>query len=55
MSPDMKGVVEGNQGHTYGLSFWLPFQGSGSEFYNTYSIRSVYLAEGRRASKSGGR
>jgi alpha-galactosidase len=41
--PEMKGVVEGNQGHTYGLSFWLPFQGTGVYFYDTYSVRSFYL------------
>jgi alpha-galactosidase len=41
--PNMKGVVEGNQGHTYGLSFWLPFQGSGCYLYDTYSVRSFYL------------
>ena len=39
----MKGVVEGNQGHTYGLSFWLPFQGTGCYFYDPYSYRSFYL------------
>jgi alpha-galactosidase len=41
--PDSKGVVEGNQGHTYGLSMWLPFQGTGVYFYDTYSVRSFYL------------
>ena len=41
--PDMKGVVEGNQGHTYGLSFWLPFQGTGWATYDAYSLRSFYL------------
>jgi alpha-galactosidase len=41
--PTMKGVVEGNQNHTYGLSFWLPWQGSGCYFTDTYSIRSFYL------------
>ncbi|MCL5096869.1 MAG: alpha-galactosidase [Candidatus Omnitrophica bacterium] len=41
--PGMKGVVEGNQGHTYGLSFWLPFQGTGTSFYDPYSVRSFYL------------
>jgi alpha-galactosidase len=41
--PSMKGVVEGNQGHTYGLSSWLPFQGTGVYFYDTYSFRSFYL------------
>ena len=40
---DMKGVVEGNQGHTYGLSFWLPFQGTGCYLYDAYSYRSFYL------------
>ena len=42
--PDMKGVVEGNQGHTYGLSFWLPFQGTGCYLYDSYAARSFYLA-----------
>jgi alpha-galactosidase len=41
--PTMKGVVEGNQGHTYGLSFWLPFQGTGTYFYDAYSSRSFYV------------
>jgi alpha-galactosidase len=41
--PDMKGVVEGNQGHTYGLSSWLPYQGTGCYLYDTYSLRSFYL------------
>ena len=41
--PDMKGVVEGNQGHTYGLSFWLPFQGTGCYLYEPYAFRSFYL------------
>ncbi len=41
--PDMKGVVEGNQGHTYGLSSWLPFQGTGVYLYDLYSLRSFYL------------
>lgn len=44
--PDsQQGVFEGNQGHTYGLSFWLPFQGSGvGGYYDPYSFRSFYLA-----------
>lgn len=42
--PSMAGVVEGNQGHTYGLSFWLPFQGSGVYSYDAYSFRSFYMA-----------
>ena len=41
--PDMKGVVEGNQGHTYGLSSWLPWQGSGVYFTNPYAVRSFLL------------
>lgn len=39
----MENVVNGNQGHTYGLSSWLPFQGTGSYFYDTYSFRSFYM------------
>ncbi len=39
----MKRVVEGNQCHTYGLSFWLPWQGSGVYFIDTYSVRSFLL------------
>jgi alpha-galactosidase len=41
--PTMKDVVEGNQCHTYGLSFWLPYQGTGTYFYDPYSFRSFYL------------
>jgi alpha-galactosidase len=41
--PDMAGVVEGQQCHTYGLSFWLPFYGSGCYFYDQYSCRSFYM------------
>jgi len=41
--PYMKGVVEGNQCHTYGLSFWLPFYGNGCYFYDKYSYRSFYM------------
>jgi alpha-galactosidase len=41
--PDQPGVVEGNQGHTYGLSSWLPFTGTGVYFYDPYSYRSFYL------------
>lgn len=39
----MKGVVEGNQCHTYGLSSWLPFYGSGCLLFDKYSYRSFYL------------
>lgn len=41
--PDMEGVIEGNQGHTYGLSSWLPFQGTGCYLYEPYAYRSFYL------------
>lgn len=37
------GVVEGNQGHTYGLSSWLPFQGTGIGSDDPYTMRSFYL------------
>ena len=40
----MANVVRGNQGQTYGLSSWLPFQGTGAYFYDTYSVRSFYMA-----------
>jgi alpha-galactosidase len=39
----MKGVVEGNQCHTYGLSFWLPWQGSGVYSIDPYWVRSFLL------------
>lgn len=42
--PSMTGVVEGNQCHTYGLSYWLPFQGSGVYSYDAYSFRSFYMS-----------
>ena len=41
--PYMKNVVRGNQGHTYGLSSWFPFQGTGVYCYDSYSFRSFYL------------
>ena len=41
--PEMKGVIEGNQGHTFGLSSWLPFQGTGCYLYEPYAFRSFYL------------
>jgi len=41
--PEMKGVIEGNQGHTHGLSSWLPFQGTGCYLYEPYAFRSFYL------------
>lgn len=41
--PGMKNVIEGNQGHTYGLSRWLPFQGTGCYLVEPYAFRSFYL------------
>ena len=34
---------EGNQSQTYGLSSWLPWQGAGVHFTDSYSARSYYL------------
>ena len=42
--PSMDNVVKGNQGQTYGLSSWLPFQGTGAYYYDTYSARSFYMS-----------
>ncbi len=42
--PEMARVAEGNQGHTYGLSFWLPFQGTATYAYDAYTFRSFYAA-----------
>ncbi len=33
----------GNQGHTYGLSSWVPYYGSGVYATDTYSVRSYYM------------
>ena len=41
--PNQVGVVEGNQGHTYGLSKWLPFQGTNTALADSYSYRSSFL------------
>ena len=41
--PTMKGVIEGNQGHTYGISSWLPWNGSGVYFTDSYAVRSFLL------------
>jgi alpha-galactosidase len=40
----MSNVVDGNQCQTYGISSWLPFQGTGCYFYDPYSFRSFYMA-----------
>jgi alpha-galactosidase len=37
-------MVEGNQCHTYGLSSWLPYQGSGCYLNDPYSFRSFFMA-----------
>jgi alpha-galactosidase len=42
--PSMPNVVAGNQCQTYGLSSWLPFQGTGCFYSDLYSLRSFYLA-----------
>lgn len=42
--PEMANVIEGNHGLTYGLSFWLPFQGSGCRYQDPYSYRSFYMS-----------
>ena len=34
----------GNQGHMYGLSFWLPFAGTGTGAADAYGLRSVLAA-----------
>jgi alpha-galactosidase len=31
----------GNQGHTYGLSLWLPYHGTGTDQTGTYELRSA--------------
>jgi alpha-galactosidase len=41
--PDRKNVVAGNQGLTFGLSFWLPFYGGGSRWNDPYGYRSCYM------------
>ncbi|MCL5945679.1 MAG: alpha-galactosidase [Planctomycetes bacterium] len=41
--PGMPNVVNGNQCQTYGLSSWLPFQGTGVYYYDPYAYRSFYL------------
>ncbi len=36
--------IEGNQAQTYGLSSWLPWQGTGVPFFtDRYAVRSYYL------------
>ena len=33
-------MLVGNQGHTYGLSFWVPYYGTGVYYDNVYAVRS---------------
>ncbi len=42
MGGDIPAIVEGNQGHTYGLSSWLPYQGAYAPLNDIYSYRSFY-------------
>ncbi len=42
---NMPDVVEGNQCQTYGLSSWIPFQGSYCYFHDNYSYRSFYIPD----------
>jgi alpha-galactosidase len=41
--PSMDNFVDGNQCHTWALSSWLPFQGTGALAYDPYSFRSYYI------------
>jgi alpha-galactosidase len=43
--PEMPNCVDGNQCHTWALSSWLPYQGSGCRYYDPYSYRSFYMSE----------
>ena len=36
-------LARGNQCHTWSLSMWLPYQGTGSYLYDSYGARSFYL------------
>jgi alpha-galactosidase len=35
----------GQQGHTYGISMWFPFYGTGFDSYDLYLLRSIYSPE----------
>ncbi len=37
------GAIVGNQGHTYGISSWIPYYGSGFGFTDMYGARSFYV------------
>ncbi|MGC8638567.1 MAG: alpha-galactosidase [Isosphaeraceae bacterium] len=38
--PNAPDMLVGNQGHTYGLSFWVPYYGTGVYYDNVYAVRS---------------
>lgn len=40
--PNDIGRHVGNQGHTYGLSLWVPYYGTGEYYNNGYSVRSHF-------------
>ncbi len=33
----------GQQNHTYGINYWLPYYGSGGSVYDTYALRSLLV------------
>ena len=39
-NPNAADMLVGNQGHTYGLSFWVPYYGTGVFYDNVYAVRS---------------
>ena len=39
-NPSSAEMMVGNQGHTYGLSFWVPYYGTGVFYDNVYAVRS---------------
>jgi len=39
-NPTAQDIIVGNQGHTYGLSFWVPYCGTGVYYNDVYAVRS---------------
>jgi alpha-galactosidase len=39
-NPSAPDMLVGNQGHTYGLSFWVPYAGTGVFYDDVYAVRS---------------
>ncbi|MBR4749297.1 MAG: alpha-galactosidase [Abditibacteriota bacterium] len=39
---DSAGDPEGEQNHTYGISYWLPYSGTVTNSFDTYGIRSCF-------------